>query len=120
MDLNLPSIFTDAQVATFAATIALLVGILQQISWIPLADGSRARAWTVAIAAALFVGLSVTTTTLTGTDLILGAVLAWIALASASLGINRAGSYTVQAVQTRATEPTVSDYDPKSPTGDAE
>lgn len=99
MDLNLPSILTDSQVVFFGGTIALLVAVLQQISFIPLSDGSKARAWAVSVAAAVFVGLSTSGTGLTGAELALALILSWIALASAALGINRAGSFTVQSVK---------------------
>lgn len=94
--LDLPSLLSDAEVATFAATIALLVGILQNLSWIPLPDGSRPRAWAVAILAGLFVGLAVPKAGLEGSELVLGLVLSFTALSAASLGLNRGGTFVAR------------------------
>ena len=96
MDLNLPFILTDAEVVAFGGIIALLVGVLQTMQFVPLPEGSKTRAWAVAIAAAVFVGLSVPGTSLGGPELAMAVLLSWIALASSSLGLNRAGSYTVK------------------------
>lgn len=103
MELNLPSILTDAQVATFAATIALLVGIGQQLSPIPLPEGSKARAWAVAVLSGLFVALVAPGAGLEGVNLAMGVVLSFTALAAASLGLNRGGSYAINAVKGPAT-----------------
>lgn len=110
--INLPSILTDAEVVFYGGTIALLTGIVQRLSWIPIADGSRARAWVLSVLAALFVGLSAPGTGHSGTTLALALILSWSALAAASLGLNRAGSYTVQTATDRASKPPVADYDP--------
>lgn len=115
MDLNLPSILTDAEVATYAATIAALVGILQTVSIVPIPDGSKARAIAVAILAALFVGLHAPLTGHEPQQLVVAILLSYAALASAALGINRAGSFTVQKVQARADQPPVHDYQPPTP-----
>lgn len=115
MDFNLPSILTDAQVATFAATIGLLVGILQTVSFIPMPEGSRARAVATAILAGVFVALHAPLSGHSGTQLILAVILSYAALGGAALGLNRAGSYTAQVIADRASEPTVTDYDPKAP-----
>lgn len=98
--LDLPSLLTDAEVATFAATIALLVGVLQNLSWVPIPEGSRTRAWAVAILAALFVGLAAPGAELSGTNLVLGLVLSYTALSAAALGVNRAGSFAVREANT--------------------
>ena len=52
-------------------------------------------------------------------SLIAAAVVSWAGLASASLGLNRAGSYTMAAAKARVEQPAVSDYDPKAPTSDS-
>lgn len=105
MELALPSILTDAEVVAFGGIIALLVGILQTLQFVPMPDGSRARAWAVSLASALFVGLATPGTEQSGTALALAVILSWIALASASLGLNRAGSFTVKAATDRAADP---------------
>lgn len=110
--LNLPSILTDAEVVFYGGTIALLTGIVQQLSWIPIPDGSRARAWVLSLLSVGFVGLSVPGAEYGGTTLVLALVLSWSALAAASLGLNRAGSFTVQAAVERVAESPVRDYDP--------
>lgn len=99
MELALPSIFTDAEITAWAASIALIVGIAQQLSPIPLPEGSKARAWAVSALAAGFVALAAPAAGLEGPNLILGLVLSWAALAAASLGINRAGSFAVTQVK---------------------
>ena len=42
--LNLPHILTDAEIVFYGGITALLVGIVQMLSFIPLPDGSRNRA----------------------------------------------------------------------------
>lgn len=111
--LNLPSILTDAEVVFYGGTIALLTGIVQRLSWIPIPEGSRARAWVLSVLAAVFVGLAASGTEHTGTALVLALILSWSALAAASLGLNRAGSFTATAIAERASEPAVADYDPR-------
>lgn len=99
MELALPSIFTDAEITAWAASIALIVGILQNLSPVPIPEGSRPRAWLVSIGAAVFVGLAAPGSGLEGTNLVLGVILSWAALAAASLGLNRAGTATVKAAR---------------------
>lgn len=106
MELALPSIFTDAEITAWAASVALIVGILQNLSPVPIPEGSRPRAWLVSIGAAVFVGLAAPGSGLEGTNLVLGVILSWAALAAASLGLNRAGTATVRAATvTRTPEP---------------
>lgn len=107
----LPSILTDAEVATFAATAALMTAIIQQLSFVPIPDGSKARAWIVSVLSAIFVGLSVPGSGHEGPALALAVMLSWSALAAASLGINRAGAFTAHAIEERASKPPVRDYD---------
>ena len=97
--LNLPSILTDAEIVFYGGVGALLVGIVQMLSFVPIPDGSKARAWAVAVIAALFVGLSAPGTSYEGVQLALAIILSWTALASASLGLNRAGSYTISTAK---------------------
>lgn len=111
--LNLPSILTDAEVVFYGGTIALLAGIIQRLSWIPIPEDSRARAWVLSVLSAIFVGLSAPGTEHGGTVLVLALVLSWTALAAASLGINRAGSFTIEVARARADQPPVHDYDPR-------
>lgn len=111
--LSLPSILTDAEVVFFGGVIALLTGIIQRLSWIPIPEGSRARAWVLSVLSAVFVGLSVSGSGHTGTTLALALILSWSALAAAALGLNRAGSTAATAIAERASEPTVRDYDPR-------
>lgn len=110
--LNLPSILTDAEVVFYGGTIAILTGIIQALSWFPIPEGSRARAWVIAALAALFVGLSAPGVAYAGAQLVLALVLSWTALGAASLGLNRAGSFTGQVIAERASRPPVRDYDP--------
>lgn len=111
--LNLPSILTDAEVVFYGGVIAILTAIVQRLSWIPIPEDSRARAWVLAVLSAIFVGLSAPGADYAGTTLVLALVLSWTALGAASLGLNRAGSYTGSALADRAAGPTVSDYDPR-------
>lgn len=94
--IDLPSILTDAEVTTYAALIALLIGIAQAVSFVPMPEGSRARAIACAVLAALFVGLSASGADLSGPDLVIALIFSFTALAAASLGINRAGSFVAR------------------------
>lgn len=98
----LPSIFTDAEVALYAGTIAVIVGVLQNVSWIPMPEGSRARATAVSLIALVFVGLQAVALapTMPLNQLILAFLLSWAAVAAASLGLNRAGTSAVKTVTT--------------------
>lgn len=113
--LNLPSVLTDAEVVFYGGVIAVLTAIVQQLSFIPIPEGSRARAWIIVVLSALFVGLSASAAHFAGTNLVLALILSWTALSAASLGLNRAASYTVAVAKDRADKPTVADYDPKNP-----
>lgn len=102
--LNLPSILTDAEIVFYGGVGALLVGIVQMLSFVPIPDGSKARAWAVAIVSALFVGLAAPSTSYEGVELALAIILSWTALASASLGLNRGGSYALSAAKTASAD----------------
>lgn len=93
--LNLPSILTDAEIVFYGGVGALLVGIVQMLSFIPIPDGSKGRAWAIAIVSALFVGLAAPATSYEGVELAQAIILSWTALASASLGLNRGGSFAI-------------------------
>lgn len=113
--LNLPSILTDAEIVFYGGVVAVMTAIVQTLSWIPIPEGSRARAWIIVVLSALFVGLSAGPAGYTGANLVLALILSWSALSAASLGLNRAGSYTVAVATDRAEKPAVTDYDPKNP-----
>jgi hypothetical protein len=121
MEFNLPGLLTAPEVTAWAAGIALIVGVIQQLSFIPIPDGSRARAWAVSILAAAIIVLTLPMAGEAAVgQLVLAAVLSWAALASASLGLNRAGSYSVKAVQAGVSGPAVEDSPPTTNTrGDA-
>lgn len=113
--LNLPSILTDAEVVFYGGVIAVMTAIIQALSWIPIPEGSRARAWIILVLSVLFVALSAGATGYTGTNLVLALILSVTALSAGSLGLNRAASYTVAVATDRAEKPAVADYDPKNP-----
>lgn len=100
---QLPALLTAAEVTAWAAAIALLVGVIQQLSWVPIPEGSKARAWAVSILAAAIIGLSLPGVTAPDApQLILAAVMSWASLAGTSLAVNRAGTYTAQTLYPRS------------------
>jgi hypothetical protein len=104
MEITLPGVLTGPEITAWAAGIALIVGVVQQISFIPIPDGSKARAWAVSVLAAAVVVLTLPSVASPDAgQLILAGVLTWAGLASASLGLNRAGTATVKAAT--ASEP---------------
>ncbi|HYI67147.1 MAG TPA: hypothetical protein VEW95_09505 [Candidatus Limnocylindrales bacterium] len=124
MDFNLPGLLTAPEITQWAAGIALVVAIFQQLSWIPIPEGSRTRAWAVTLLSAGVVVL--TSGGIPTADLgsfVLAEVMTWASLAAASLGLNRAGTYTAQTIQekTEAAEPSgAADTEPTTNTrGDA-
>ena len=77
MDLNLPSLMTGEQLTAWAAEIAIVIGILQHLSFVPMPEGSKARAYAVvvlSIAVVFFMALGADATDLP--SLIAAAVLA--------------------------------------------
>lgn len=122
MEFNLPGLLTAPEVTSWAAAIAAIVAIIQELSWVPIPAGSRARAWAVSILAAGVVALTIpAVATSDPSQLVAAAVLSWASLAGTALAANRAGTYASEAVASRlATDPDADDDDPTLNTrGDA-
>lgn len=118
--LDLPGLLTAAEVAAWAAGIAVIVGVIQQLSWVPIPEGSKARAWAVSLLAAAIIGLTLPDVAAPDpTQLILAAVMSWASLAGTALAANRAGSYTVQTVHARAIDAPGDDEPTLNTRGDA-
>lgn len=100
MTFDLPGLLTAPEITAWAAGIALIVGVIQQLSFVPIPDGSRARAWAVSLLAAAVIALTIPSVSAPDVgQFALAAVMSWASLAAASLGLNRAGSYTVTAAK---------------------
>lgn len=106
MTFDLPGLLTAPEITAWAAGIALIVGVIQQLSWVPIPDGSRARAWAVSIIAAIIIVLTIPSVQAPDVgQFALAAAMSWASLAAASLGLNRAGSYTVKAATKETEDP---------------